>query len=232
MKAFFKAPISNAIGILLVIALVLSGSLAVPAELAPLALGGGTTNFTSISVSGTTSLGTGEIDATEIADAARAINFPLLTFIECTTNAGTLIGFDTTADALPDYVNSSTDGTGFVLRYDDTGSTEDTAFICNNFLVPPDYASGGHFRIRALKDAHTAAAEVVNCGVSVNGAALQAVGIVTTTVAASTAYTCTPTIAALVVNDSVSFHLNVTSDSTINDQVDIAAVEFVYTATQ
>lgn len=173
------------------------------------------------------------ISAGEITNLARNISIGLLSFIDCETDAGALIGFDTTADTLADYVNSATDGLGFVIRFDDTGGTEDqSSSICANFTVPPGYASGGAFIIRAVKDAHTAATEVINCQVSVNGAALEAAGTVTTSAAASTSYTCTPTIAALAAGDSVSFTLYITSDSTMNDLVDIAAVAFQYTATQ
>lgn len=189
--------------------------------------GGGAT------IVGTFTVDAGEIGAAEIANASRNINLPLNSFIECQTDAGALIGFDTTADALPDFVNSATDGTGFVIRFDDTGSSEDQGSeICNNFTVPPDYASGGAFIVRALKDADTGATEIINCAVSVNGAALQTVGTVTTSGAASASYTCTPTISALAAADSVSFYLSITSSGTMNDVVDIASVAFQYTATQ
>lgn len=182
---------------------------------------------------GAVTLPSGDVSASEIANVVRYVPIPLMSFIECDTDAGALIGFDTTADALPDFVNSATDGTGFVLRFDDTGSSEDqSTSVCAQVLVPADYASGGAFEIRALKDAHTAATEVLNCAVSVNGAALQAAGTTTTSASASTAYACTPTIASLAANDSLSFHLYITSDSTMNDIVDIAAVAFFYTATQ
>lgn len=182
---------------------------------------------------GTVTVDTGEIGAGEVADVVRYINFPLNGFIECQTDAGALIGFDTTADALPDYVNSATDGTGLVIRFDDTGSSEDQGSeICNQFTVPADYVSGGAFVIRALKDAHAGATEVLNCAVSVNGAALQAAGTTTTTASASTSYTCTPTIASLAAGDSVSFYLSITSGTTMDDGVDIASVSFSYTATQ
>lgn len=173
------------------------------------------------------------VDATSVVDTTRYISFPLRSFVECQTDAGADIGFDTTADALPDFVNSATDGTGLILRFDDVTGTEDqNSEVCNNFTVPPDYASGGHFRVRALKDAHAGATEVMNCAVSVNGAALQTAGTVTVSVLATTPYSCTPTIASLAANDSVSYSLSITSGTTMDDQVDIASVEFVYTATQ
>lgn len=193
----------------------------------------GGTPVASFDTSGNPSFPAGSLDATEIANVTRRVNVPLGAFFDCQTDAGAAIGFDTTADALADYVNSATDGTGRVIRFDDTGSSEDqSSEICSEISVPADYASGGVFIIRALKDAHTAATEVINCAVSVNGAALEAAGTVTTSASATTNYTCTPTIAALAANDSLSFYLSITSDSTMNDVVDIASVAFSYTATQ
>jgi hypothetical protein len=193
----------------------------------------GATPVASFGPDGSPALPASSIDSTEIANVTRNVNVPLGAFIDCQTDAGALIGFDTTADALADYVNSATDGTGFVIRFDDTGSSEDqSSEICSQLKVPADYASGGTFTIRALKDAHTAATEVINCAVSVNGAALETAGTVTTSASATTSYTCTPTIAALAANDSLSFYLSITSDSTMNDVVDLASVAFTYTATQ
>jgi len=182
---------------------------------------------------GAVTLPTGDVSAGEIADVVRYVPIPLGSFIDCQTDAGALIGFDTTADALADFVNNATDGTGFVLRFDDTGATEDQASeVCSQLTVPAAFVSGGAFRIRALKDAHTGATEVLNCAVSVNGAALEAAGTTTTTASATTSYACTPTIAALAANDSLSFYLSITSDSTMNDIVDVASVAFFYTASQ
>ncbi len=173
---------------------------------------------------------------TTLANVTRRISFPLFSFVECDTNAATAIKFTDGTDALPNFANSSTDGLGGVIRFDDTGSSEDEGTeICNQFMVPPDYASGGEFTIRALKNGHTTAeSEDINCAVSVNGGALQTVGTVEITAAASAAYTCTPTIAALAAGDSVSFYLSITSETggaePIDDTVDIAAVGFTYTA--
>lgn len=177
-------------------------------------------------------LGTNAVSAAEIDNVTRYINFPLMDFIECDTDAGALIGFDTTADALPDFVNSATDGTGFVLRFDATGSSEDqNTSICAQTTVPADYASGGAFRVRYVKSASTAATEVVNCAVSVNGGALEAAGTLTTSSTGGTGI-CTPTIASLAANAALAFHLYITSDTTMNEAVDLSAVAFSYTATQ
>ena len=173
------------------------------------------------------------IAAADIANVARYISFPLESFIDCETNAGDNIGYDTDANNLADFVNSSTDGLGFVIRFDDTGSSEDQdSQICNNFTVPADYAAGGRFIIRALKDGHTNASEKIACDASVNGAALGGAGDVTTSTATSTSYTCEPTISSLAANDSVSFTFYILSDTTMNDAVDIASVAFSYSATQ
>lgn len=200
---------------------------------APLSVQLNGTEVASIDRTGALAAASGSISAGEIANVTRYVNIPLNGFVECQTDAGALIGFDTTADALPDFVNSATDGTGFTLRFDDTGSSEDqSSEVCSQLLVPATYASGGAFQIRALKDAHTGATEIINCGVSVNGAALQTAGTVTTSTASSTAYTCTPTISSLAADDSLAFYLSITSSGTMNDIVDIAAVAFSFVATQ
>lgn len=63
MKDFLKAPISNLLGIVLCLVLAaaaLTGSVGAPAQLAPLALTGGTSNVTgNLAVSGNATLGTG-----------------------------------------------------------------------------------------------------------------------------------------------------------------------------
>ncbi len=176
---------------------------------------------------------TGGVTAGEILDVTRQINIPLYSLIECDTDAGTAIGFGESVDALPDFINSATDGTGLVLRFDDTGSSEDqSTSVCGQISVPPDFVSTAAFKIRAVKDAHTAATEVINCAVSINGAALLTAGTVTTSASASTAYTCTPTATSLAAADSMAFHFFITSDSTMNDVVDLAAIAFSYVATQ
>lgn len=242
MKKFLSGPLSNvtAIVVNVLLAVVLIVTLGAPLSSPDtLALDSGTSNFGNVtlagnlSVSGTTTLATGEIGSSEIADTTRIINVPLYSFIDCQTDAGAAIGFDTTADALADFVNSATDGTGFTLRFDDTGSTEDQNMeVCSQFTVPGEYASGGQFRIRADKDADTGATEVLNVGVSVNGAALQTAGTATTSGSTTATYMVTPTIAALAGWDAVSFYISVTSDGTMNDVVDLQSVAFVYTASQ
>lgn len=182
---------------------------------------------------GTVALPASEIGATEIANLTRAIKVSIRSLFECTTDAGAAIAFTDAADAHPHYVNSATNGLGAVLRFDDTGGSPDTDYVCGDLMVPPDYASGGAFIVRALKDAVTGAnTEILNCAGSINGAALGTGGTVTITTAASTAYTCTPTLSSLAANDSVSFEFHITSSGTVDDITDIAAIEFTYTSTQ
>lgn len=175
----------------------------------------------------------GSIDATEIANVTRAVNIPLRSFIECTTDAGADINFSSGADAFPDFINSSTDGLGLTITWDDTGGSVDTAYICDQLTVPPDYVSGGALVLRASKDAHTAGnTEVINCAGSINGAALGTAGTTTVTTSTLTTYTCTPTLTGLAAGNSLSFTAYITSSGTVDDAVSMNSVEFTYTATQ
>lgn len=175
---------------------------------------------------------TGSVSSAEVADVSRAVNLPLRSWYDCDTNAGADLGFSETGDALPDFSNSSTDGLGMVILFDDTGGTPDVGSeICSNLVVPPDYASGGALLVRALKDTHTGVAEWLNAKVSINGAALGTGSAATTSGTATTAYTLTPA-GTYSAGASVSATVWLTSTGTISDTVSIAGVEWVYTATQ
>ena len=50
---------------------------------------------------------------------------------------------------------------------------DENSEICSQLLVPPDYVSGASFLVRASKSSSTGAAELITCGVAVNGGALQ-----------------------------------------------------------
>jgi hypothetical protein len=184
-------------------------------------------------ISGTVALDAGEIGAAEIANVSRAVNVPLLSLLECSTDAGALLAVTDGTDAHPYLANSATNGLGYVLSFDDTGATPDTDYVCGNLTVPPDYASGGAFALRVLKDAETGAnTEVINCAGSINGAALGTAGTVTVTGATTQAVTCTPTLTSLAAGNSVSFEFHITSGGTVDDTVNIASIEFTYTATE
>lgn len=182
---------------------------------------------------GAVTLPSGDVSAGEIADATHDVNIPLHSFIDCQTDAGANLDFNSGADVIADFINSATDGTGFTLTFDDTGATEDqSSEVCSQLRVPADWISGGTFRIVASKDAHAGATEVINCAVSINGAALLAAGTVTTSASAATGYSCTPTLTALAANDSLSFYLSITSATTMDDTVNLHSVAWVYTAAQ
>lgn len=211
-------------------ALVLTGAVAVN-------IGNSLATAVTIATDGT---GTGElvlpaesVAAAEITNLTRTVNIPLRSFIECTTDAGADINFTDGADAFPDFINSATDGTGFTLTFDDTGGSVDTAYVCNQLVVPDDYASGGAFVFRVTKDAETGAnTELLNVQISNDGGALEAAGTATITTNTVAEYTVTPTIAGLAAGESVSFTVRITSGGTADDTVNIHSVGFEYTAVQ
>lgn len=211
-------------------ALVLTGAVAIN-------VGNSLATAVTIATDGT---GTGElvlpsesVAAGEITNLTRTENIPIFSLIECTTDAGALIGFDTTADALPDFACSATDGLGCSLTFDDTGGSVDTAKACGALVVPDDYASGGAFVFRVTKDAESAAnTEVINVQISNDAAALEAAGTATVTTNTIAEYTVTPTIAGLAAGESVGFTVSITSGGTADDTVNIWSIGFEYTAVQ
>lgn len=192
----------------------------------------GATPVASFGPDGSPAFIAASIDSTEIANQSRSVTLGLMTWIDCTTDAGAALNFSSGADAFPDFINSATDGLGFTLTFDDTGASEDTVRICASITVPPDYASGGALIARVTKDAESAATEVLNCAGSINGAALGAAGTVTLTGTASAAYTCTPTLTSLAAGDSVALTAYITSATTMDDTINVHAVQFQYTAVQ
>lgn len=243
MKKFLTDPLSNLTAIVVnsllafVLAVVLGAPLSSQSQ-DTLALDSGTSNFGNVAVAGTLAVtgaatfATGDVGAAEIADVTRTINLPLFSWIDCTTNAGAAIGFDTTADTLPDFVNSSTDGLGFQIAWDDTGGSLDVGYVCNTVAIPANYVSGGALTLVMSKDAATTNAEFVNCQGSIDGAALGVLGTTAVAPAAIAAYTCTPTLTGLAAGDSLGVAVYVTATTALDDIVYIHAAEFTYTATQ
>lgn len=212
---------------------VTSGGLTVTAGGATVTAGGLAVNAGGATIAGTVAVDAGEIGATEIANISRAVPLPLKAFIECTTDGGADINYSSGADAFPDYVNSATNGLGFTLSFDDTGSSEDTAVICIQLTVPQDYVSGGSVVTRATKDAETGAnSELITCAGSINGAALGTAGTIATSGTASAAYTCTPTLSGLAAGDSLALAVYITSGGTMDDVVNITSGEWRYTGSQ
>ena len=166
-----------------------------------------------------------------VSSLDRAISIPLASFIDCQTNSGALLDFSSGNDAIAHFNNSITDGQGFTIQFDAGATPDQSSEICSQLLVPPDYVSGAVFLVRASKSASAGAAEVITCGVSVNGGAVQAAAFATTTVG-NNLYTCTPTSTGLAAGSSVSFYLSIVSAGTMDDAVDIHAVAFRYTSQQ
>jgi hypothetical protein len=169
-----------------------------------------------------------------VSSVDRAISIPLASFIDCQTDTGAPLDFSSGADSIADFDNSSTDGQGFTIQFDDAAGTPDqTSEICSQLLVPPDYVSGAGFLVRASKSGSTGNVERITCGVSVNGTLLQPAAFAATTSAANTLYTCTPASTGLAAGSSVSFYLSITPlTGTMDDAVGIHAVAFRYTSQQ
>ena len=181
---------------------------------------------------GTFTVDASEIGAAEISNPTRSINLSIDEFYECSTDAGTAIGYDTTADALPDYANSSTDGLNRVLRFDAVSGTPDNTYICASFQVPQDYASGGTFRVSLLRAGDTGATEILNVNVNEAGAALATVDSDTLAGTAEQEINSAPTTMSYAVGDSFGVTIYITSGTTVDEAVDIYSVSFEYVATQ
>jgi hypothetical protein len=168
----------------------------------------------------------------DIADRSRAISIPLASFIDCQTDAGAFLDFTSGVDSIPDFTNSTTDGQGFVIRFDATsGSPDQDSEICSQLTLPPDYESDGEFRLRFSKPSTSGASEDLSSAVSVNGGALSPVATFTgCCFATSGTVTLTPAFSGAPYR-SLSFYLAVNSPTTIDNLIDIQSVEFVYIAT-
>jgi hypothetical protein len=176
------------------------------------------------------------VDASMIPDAARAIQLPLRSFIDCDTDGGADINFTTGVDALPDFVGQAADGAGFVIRFDDTGGSPDSgSSICSQVMIPPDAAAGSilHLILRASRDANTAGAgESFSCAAAVNGGASTDLAIVSPSTASPTALDCGMAI-AYAPHDLVTIGLTVNSaGGPMNDELDLHGVELEYVASR
>jgi hypothetical protein len=174
------------------------------------------------------------IGAGMVTDTTRAIQLPLHTFIECTTDTGADINYVSGPDAFPDFVGRTGDGEGFTLSFDDTALTEDEDVrVCAQVMVPADAtgAGGFHLVVRAAKDASGGNVESLVCGFAVNGAAISASGTATLGSAAQTAYDCVG-VPVFTAQDVISVSFSIASPGTMDDQVDILGVELDYTASQ
>lgn len=170
------------------------------------------------------------VTGAKIADIVRSVPIPLGTFFDCQTGNGAAIDFASGADRVADFGAPSTDGSRRVLSFDDDAGLEDQdSEVCSEFIVPPDYVSGGHFRFRA-SGGGVGATEVINCSAGQNSNPHGTVGLAP--VGPLAFYTCTPTFTGLTGGTLIDFFLKITSNGTMDDPVAIFGVEFRYTASQ
>lgn len=108
------------------------------------------------------------IAAGQITDITRSIPLPLGSWVPCTGQ-----GIWTT-DGTDTKPNLTVTPTGVLaIVYDATGGSVDTGTVCNSFIVPADYISGGSFKARATQGAATVTnIETFSCAISVDGATL------------------------------------------------------------
>jgi hypothetical protein len=171
------------------------------------------------------------IEAIEITNIMRSISIPLMSFVDCQSEA--FLDLTNGADPIADFIISPVDGAGIEISFDATVGNEDqNSEICSQLSVPADYVAGGAFRVRTRKTNAGLATEVLNCTVNVNSGGVQAAGTVEIDSNASTSFVCTPTIAALAWGDRLNFSFSITSSATMDQPVVIQSVAFEYTASQ
>jgi hypothetical protein len=168
----------------------------------------------------------------DVPDVTRSVHIPLLSLIGCTGGTAALLDTTSGADAIPDFSYSAPDQ-GIRISFDvDPGFPDQNSRICSEFVVPPDYASGGRFRVVADKGGSSGATEVLNCSAGINIVAMGAAGTVELASVSPEQYACTPTLPALTPGQRVHFGLSITSSGTMDNGVLLLGVEFEYTASQ
>lgn len=113
---------------------------------------------------------TASVTATMVANITRSIPLPIGSWVPC---AGQGIW---TTDGVDNKPNLTVNPTGVLgITYDATGGSVDTGTICNSFVVPADYISGGAFKARLVEGSATVTqVETFSCAISVDGATLGA----------------------------------------------------------
>ena len=174
------------------------------------------------------------IEASEITNITRSISIPLLAFMDCDTGAAAFLDFASgAADRKADFTGIGSGAEGFALHFDnDPGQEDQNTEICSQLVLPPDYVSGGQFRVLMQKGAHAGATETLNCAVGGNTSGIGGQGAVITTTNVSTIYTCAPPLPSLQAGDTLRISLKMTSDIVMDDLVLLYSVAFEYTASQ
>lgn len=166
----------------------------------------------------------------DFPDVTRSVHIPLLSFVGC-TGTPALLDMSSGADASPDLEYLLPDG-GIRITFDTVGVPDQNSRICSQFLVPPDYVSGGHFRIAADKGGHAGASEILNCAAGVDMNAMEPAQTVEIDSPSAAQYVCDPGVLPLVPGRRVHFGLSITSSGIMDNPVLLLGVEFEYTASQ
>lgn len=167
-----------------------------------------------------------------VVNQTRSVSLPLTSFVDCDSAANAFLDFSSGADAAPDFNrNSATNGTGIALEFDDTAGSEDDFFdVCSQLAVPEDWASGGRVRFRATNSsAPTAPVESLRCRFSSDVLQAAPTGSVPLSQGVNS-YTCSPSHPVFGRGSNLTVSIAVTSDSAMNDDVRVLAVEFLYEA--
>jgi hypothetical protein len=175
------------------------------------------------------------IEGSEITNITRSVNVPLASFYDCGSLTGAPLDFSNEVNAVPNFTKGGiAEGARRSLEFDATPGSPDQGYeVCSEFMVPPDYVSGGEFRVRAgFNSVADPATEVLNCTAGRNNLAPGPAGTVAIAVATNAFYTCTPTLTGLAAGDYVDFFFTITSSTTMDDTVLIHVVEFRYLAAQ
>jgi hypothetical protein len=178
-------------------------------------------------------IATDAVGPSQIADTERAVNLPVASFtaedtanqLDFTPTDGKADFAFVTANLLIEW-DKDTDGAG-----PDQGATNP---VFASFTVPPDYASGGEFRMLLSEDGSTPPSENFFCEVSINGGSFNALfdNPVTLNTAAATEYTLTPPPSTPYVPGEVTGLQCVQNALSPNDSVRLHGAEFVYNAIQ
>jgi hypothetical protein len=184
---------------------------------------------------GNLQLGANSAGPGEIADVQRSVAIPITSLINCQDDPGAYLTFGG-VDNADNHANldlPSQDGSAPSLRFDANASQPDEDFeVCTSFAVPADYASGGSFHVNGSRGAAATAEEDLACGAAVDQS-FSGSGSVALTSGNLNGTVCTPVFSqALTPGVAFQFFLSVTSPTTMDSEVQLSSVEFVYTATQ
>jgi hypothetical protein len=171
-----------------------------------------------------------------IVNPTRAVSMPLLSFYDCELGAGQFLDFSNGADNQPDFVDGG-DGGPLLIRWDDDAASDELRKVCSTITVPPDFAANGVVRIRARNvAAATGAAETIACNGAIDGA-VPAIGVHNPgqdlSSSTSSVNCASPAFAGLAPDQALTIAIEARASGGSMDQaVDVASVEFVYTAAQ